>query len=172
MERKPLDSKAMTERVTDAGLIDASAIVWFEEMVTLLDDGTYDARIVLHIPKARQIIRELAALRASVAEKDARIAELELKYNAAVVQEKEHCKDCCCARSWKALGITQYTGKSIPEHIDALRTQLADAVGTLHRLHNATLVLLYNDSISNLKVAYHDAADCLKRLGVTGGKHE
>jgi len=33
----------------------------------------------------------------------------------------EHCKDCCCARSWKALGITNYTGKSIPEHIEQLR---------------------------------------------------
>jgi hypothetical protein len=35
-----------------------------------------------------------------------------------------HCRDCCCARSWKALGITSYTGKSIPEHIEQLRTVL------------------------------------------------
>jgi len=34
---------------------------------------------------------------------------------------KHHCKDCCCARSWEALGISEYTGKSIPEHIAALR---------------------------------------------------
>ena len=27
----------------------------------------------------------------------------------------EHCKDCCCARSWRALGIDSYTGESIPE---------------------------------------------------------
>ncbi len=32
-----------------------------------------------------------------------------------------HCEDCCCAKSWKALGITEYTGKSIPEHIEDLR---------------------------------------------------
>lgn len=32
-----------------------------------------------------------------------------------------HCKDCCCARSWTALGITEYTGKAIPEHIEELR---------------------------------------------------
>jgi len=32
-----------------------------------------------------------------------------------------HCRDCCCARSWKALGITKYTGLSIPEHIENLR---------------------------------------------------
>lgn len=38
---------------------------------------------------------------------------------------ENHCKDCCCARSWKALGITEYTGKSIPEHIAQLTAQLA-----------------------------------------------
>lgn len=30
---------------------------------------------------------------------------------------ENHCKDCCCARSWNALGITEYTGKSISEEI-------------------------------------------------------
>lgn len=39
----------------------------------------------------------------------------------------DHCKDCCCARSWKALGIEGYTGKSIPEEIIALKTKLAVA---------------------------------------------
>lgn len=37
----------------------------------------------------------------------------------------EHCKDCCCARSWAALGITEYTGKGIPEHIGDLKRELA-----------------------------------------------
>lgn len=37
----------------------------------------------------------------------------------------EHCNDCCCARSWKALGITEYTGLSIPEHIQQLRGLIA-----------------------------------------------
>ena len=32
-----------------------------------------------------------------------------------------HCADCCCARSWKALGISEYTGKSIPEEITHLQ---------------------------------------------------
>lgn len=36
---------------------------------------------------------------------------------------EKHCKDCCCARSWKALGITKYTGKSIPEHILELQAE-------------------------------------------------
>lgn len=39
-------------------------------------------------------------------------------------QEENHCRDCCCARSWKALGITKYTGLSIPEHIELLKVQL------------------------------------------------
>jgi hypothetical protein len=38
-----------------------------------------------------------------------------------VDREENHCKDCCCARSWQALGINQYTGKSIPEHIEELK---------------------------------------------------
>lgn len=38
--------------------------------------------------------------------------------------DAEHCRDCCCARSWAALGISEYTGKSIPEHIAALRQEL------------------------------------------------
>jgi urease accessory protein UreF len=41
--------------------------------------------------------------------------------------EASHCKDCCCARSWAALGITDYTGKSIPEQIADLRAKLAEA---------------------------------------------
>jgi hypothetical protein len=45
-----------------------------------------------------------------------------LQYDA---MKSEHCQDCCCARSWAALGITQYTGKSIAEHIQALRSALS-----------------------------------------------
>ena len=30
-------------------------------------------------------------------------------------KSSNHCVDCCCARAWKALGITEYTGLSIPE---------------------------------------------------------
>jgi len=37
-----------------------------------------------------------------------------------------HCQDCCCARSWRALGITQYTGSSIPEHIQKQRAALEE----------------------------------------------
>ena len=34
-----------------------------------------------------------------------------------------HCDDCCCARSWEALGITEFTGRSIPEEIEQLRAE-------------------------------------------------
>ena len=36
-----------------------------------------------------------------------------------------HCVDCCCARSWTALGVSEYDGKSIPEHITILRERIA-----------------------------------------------
>ena len=38
---------------------------------------------------------------------------------------KGHCKDCCCTRSWAALGITESTGRSIPEEIERLRAELS-----------------------------------------------
>lgn len=45
-------------------------------------------------------------------------------------EEKEnHCKDCCCAESWKALGITKYDGLSIPEHISVLKAELFELKG-------------------------------------------
>ena len=40
------------------------------------------------------------------------------------MMETKHCDDCCCAQSWKALGIDKYTGKSIPEHIEQLREKI------------------------------------------------
>ena len=35
-----------------------------------------------------------------------------------------HCHDCCCATAWRALGVTDYTVLSLPEHITALRAKL------------------------------------------------
>jgi len=32
-----------------------------------------------------------------------------------------HCLDCCCARAWEALCVTEYTGRSIPEEIERLQ---------------------------------------------------
>lgn len=50
--------------------------------------------------------------------------------------EAEHCRDCCCARSWKALGIDHYTCKSIAEHIGELREALVRSVEVIQRWHN------------------------------------
>jgi hypothetical protein len=56
-----------------------------------------------------------------IAARDAEIAELRDKLNS------EHCKDCCCARSWEALGNPPYSGVSIPQHIEQLKAQLQRA---------------------------------------------
>lgn len=45
----------------------------------------------------------------------------EVEVTQATIGSSEHCKDCCCAHSWTALGVSEYTGRSIPEHIAALR---------------------------------------------------
>ena len=52
---------------------------------------------------------------------------------------EEHCKDCCCARAWSELGVTTYTGKSIPEHYAALREELANRQGQIDTLANFIL---------------------------------
>jgi len=44
-----------------------------------------------------------------------------------------HCKDCCCAKSWEALGITEYTGRSIPEEITELRGALRESLEQIER---------------------------------------
>lgn len=54
----------------------------------------------------------------------------------AAVKDENHCVDCCCARSWKALGIDNYTGKSIPEEITTLRQQLNKAVEIMKTHHH------------------------------------
>ena len=46
---------------------------------------------------------------------------------------ERHCEDCCCAQSWRALGISECNGKDIPEHISALRAALAEAYGVIER---------------------------------------
>lgn len=65
---------------------------------------------------------ELAALR-----------ESSLKWGKLMNEQRDeltalkanHCRDCCCAQAWQALGVSEYDGKSIPEHITELREELA-----------------------------------------------
>jgi hypothetical protein len=59
------------------------------------------------------------------------ISDDDVKYVRADEIERPrsvHCKDCCCARSWEALGITEYTGRSIPEEIERLQGVLDAAL--------------------------------------------
>jgi len=41
--------------------------------------------------------------------------------NNSIDNNNNHCRDCCCAKSWEALGVHEYSGKSIPEHIAELK---------------------------------------------------
>ena len=42
---------------------------------------------------------------------------------AALAKAYAHCKDCCCARSWEALGGQTIKSGSIVEHIEALKAE-------------------------------------------------
>ena len=42
------------------------------------------------------------------------------------MRDENHCQDCCCARIWKALGVSAFTGKSIVEHVEELVKAEAD----------------------------------------------
>jgi hypothetical protein len=75
----------------------------------------------------------------------------------------DHCVDCCCARAWKALGIAEYTGKSIPEHISELRQQLAES----ERLRG-----LVNDTCASLELRFIDQKRVISRLEKTIERYE
>lgn len=60
-----------------------------------------------------------------------RIRELEIE-NAKL--RDRPCIDCCCARAWAALGIVEYTGRSIPEHITDLNKRIAELEAELNEL--------------------------------------
>ena len=73
-------------------------------------------------------IKVIAKLKEEITQANHRYADLQ---NVCDDQDKEikrledhHCEDCCCARSWEALGITEYTGRSIPEEITRTREQI------------------------------------------------
>lgn len=54
-----------------------------------------------------------------------------------------HCKDCCCAQSWEALGITTYTGQSIPEHIAAQRATIQQLEARVKELDGLVVKWIY-----------------------------
>jgi hypothetical protein len=68
-----------------------------------------------------------------------------------------HCQDCCCARSWKELGIDSYTGKSIPQHIEILKAELAAAHADITRLQELNTKLLNGDEMRDTLAQLREA---------------
>lgn len=87
----------------------------------------------------------------------------------------EHCKDCCCAKAWNALGITEYTGKSIAEHIAELkapstisREELERAAIAVHGFHTTNG---WDSSETEWKNSCRELASVtLATLGITVGE--
>lgn len=79
-----------------------------------------------------------------------------------------HCKDCCCARAWEALGIQMYTGRSIPEEIERLRDRLTDHERWLrdmckdYRLEADDFILARRFAINGLIYRLRDERDELR----------
>lgn len=90
-------------------------------------------------------------LEAQLAEARTSYDHIAVRYNDQVRQENEHCKDCCCARSWKALGIDHYTGESIPEHIEALRKD-AERFAKLERMAQRQKVTINDTGVIPYRV--------------------
>lgn len=49
--------------------------------------------------------------------------------SSGFIHKDAHCKDCCCARAWQALGVKEYDGLSIPEHIKKLKERIFELEG-------------------------------------------
>ena len=71
---------------------------------------------------------------------------------ADLAEAKAHpCRDCCCARSWQALGVAEHTGLSIPEHIEGLKVRVEQAEAALAEAQERIKTLvIYGDSASEL----------------------
>jgi hypothetical protein len=61
-----------------------------------------------------------AALIVAVGERDRLVEQWRLR-------DLSHCNDCCCARTWEALGVSVTDGRDIAEHVTALRAALIAA---------------------------------------------
>ena len=89
---------------------------------------------------------------------------------AALRQERDsHCVDCCCARSWDALGVSEYDGKSIPEHITALRAEryaLREVVAAADAMRDRYLACSHSiDCDTPWSVTQYDAARAALKEG-------
>lgn len=73
------------------------------------------------------------------------------------LKEENHCVDCCCAKSWEALGVTTYTGKSIPEHIEELVKENKNLKEKIRKIEK-------NRRQKNKKNIISHQKECQKRL--------
>lgn len=62
---------------------------------------------------------------------------------------EHHCKDCCCARSWAALGVADYTGKSIPEYITEIRAENKRLLNAYENMRDFAEANGLNTAVSN-----------------------
>jgi hypothetical protein len=95
------------------------------ELLLMAARGGQDAVRLVELLKERAALREENERHRAMLPAQIERAEMALGEVARLCEENErlkaeHCKDCCCARSWRVLGIEQYMGKSIPEHIEML----------------------------------------------------
>lgn len=77
---------------------------------------------LMHKDEISRLEQEIAALRE---ESDRWRGKYADACSSLVSRDEEHCKDCCCARSWNALGGQTIPGGSIPQHIEELVSELA-----------------------------------------------
>lgn len=88
--------------------------------------------------KVKELKAEIAALKADKIDQLTRIetAKLHDAYAEIARLRQGHCKDCCCARSWEALGGQTIPGGSIPQHIEELVEEIAALREAVRNIHN------------------------------------
>lgn len=80
--------------------------------------------------------------------------------------QTSHCKDCCCGRAWEALGVKEYTGKSISEHILELKKTQTSGLVPLENNGNTIGSILKSLSPEEYKALQngHNIVIDMKRL--------
>ena len=101
---------------------DVNLVYYLQEIERRLSAGEEAVKKVAELEQEMSKVVFYACYKREMEAGMVKIAELEKEVERL---EGRHCADCCCDKSWKALGITEYTGKSIPEHIAELRQQAA-----------------------------------------------
>jgi hypothetical protein len=77
-----------------------------------------------------------------------------------------HCTDCCCSEAWHALGIKEYTGRGIIEHIVELKQINSE-------MYVAAKAILEKESELTTGVAYLEyrgLESCILKIERSNGK--